>query len=232
MTRLRFRRSALPVLVLIAALAAPRGAAALALDQIDSFEDGTTQGWINNLLGMGGGAPAPTNATSGGPGGPDDNYLLVTSTGSGGAGGRLVALNPAQWAGDYTAAGVIAIAMHVRNLGQSDLALRLLFEDPTLGPPANVAFSTDAIPLAASGDWTHVVFPIAPGDLTALDGTVEAALAGATVLRIFHGSAPTFPPDPVVAQLGVDNIRAVPAPGAGASLALALAALASRRHRS
>jgi hypothetical protein len=118
-------------------------------------------------------------------------------------------LNLAQWAGDYPAAGVGAIQMDLRNFGGSDLALRLLIANPLGGPPTDVAFSTVPRLFPAGGGWTRVVFPISPTDLTAERGSANAALTTATELRLYHSVDPAFPGGEIVAQLGVDNIRAL-----------------------
>jgi hypothetical protein len=185
---------------------------ALSVGQVDTFEDGTTQNWIINLLGIGAppSAALPANIATGGPAGVDDNYLRLTALGSGGAGGRLTVLNLSQWAGNYQASGIHAIKMDVNNLGSTDLALRLLFEDPEGGPPSNIAISQNAILIPPASGWQSIVFPIQPSDLTALLGTVEEALKNTTAVRIFHSVDPLFPGAPVAAQLGVDNIQAVP----------------------
>ena len=85
------------------------------IGQVDNFEDGTTQGWVVGLLGAPSPAP-PQNIPNGGPLGAGDNYLQLTSVGGSGAGNRLVVINLAQWAGNYTAAGVTFIGMDLRNL--------------------------------------------------------------------------------------------------------------------
>ena len=180
------------------------------------------------LLGSPHPAP-PANVATGGPAGAGDHFLQLTAVGGIGAGNRLTVINPAQWAGDYEAAGVTGIAMDVFNPGNTNLALRLLFEDPF--PPSNQAVSSSAIPLPAGSCWTHVVFPITPGDVTAVLGSVDAALSNATTIRIFHATTAAFPGDPIVAQLGVDNIRAVPEPSVAMLLALALGGLAIGRRR-
>jgi hypothetical protein len=204
--------------------------AAVTVGQIDTFEDGTTQNWEVALLGAPHPAP-PVNIPSGGPGGVDDNYLQLSAIGGSGPGNRLTVINFIQWAGNYLAAGVGAIAMDLNNLGTSDLSLRLLFSDPNLAPPTNLAFSTDPIFLPAGSGWNHVVFPITPADLTAGVGNVVDALTGATELRIFHSTTATFPGEAVVASLGIDNVTAVPVPtgllllGSGV---LTLAALSRR----
>jgi hypothetical protein len=214
-------------LLLISLLVLPQVLPAVSIGQIDTFEDGTTQNWIVGLLGEVSPVP-PLNVPTGGPAGADDNYLLLRSTGTPGAGGRLVAINPAQWAGNYVAAGVAAIRMDVRNLGDTDLHLRLLFERSLGDPPTDAAFSTDAIHLPAGGDWMSVVFPIGPSNLTALEGTVTAALSEATIVRIYSNEAPGFPPGVIAAELGIDNIQAVvPEPSSflllGSGLAFAIA---------
>jgi hypothetical protein len=213
-----------------ATLVGPLAASALTIGQVDTFESGTTQGWVVSLLGNPNPA-LPANIPTGGPAGAGDHFLQLTAVGGGGPGSRLTVINASQWAGNYPAAGVTAIAMDVRNLGASDLALRLLFEDPGFGPPNNTAVSTTAITLPAGGDWTHVVFPIAASDLSATLGSVDAALAGATAIRIFHSTTPSFPGAAIVAQLGVDNIRAVPEPGAAMMIALGIGGLALGRRR-
>jgi hypothetical protein len=153
---------------------------------------------------------------SGGPAGDDDNYLLLTSLGSGGSGNRLSVINfMNQWVGDYVESGIGGIRMHVNNLGTTELALRLMFADPTVGPPENIAFSTDPIQIPAGSGWTPIEFPVRSSDLTAGIGSVLEALRHTTELRLYHSTAPNFPNpvfpvESITAQLGVDNIQAVP----------------------
>ena len=90
---------------------------AIELNQWDNFQDGTLQGWLT-------GGPNPNSPeviTDGGPEGTGDAYLLLTSTGSSFAGGRLAVFNNDQWTGDYTTAGVSFISMHMNNFSTSDL---------------------------------------------------------------------------------------------------------------
>jgi hypothetical protein len=208
------------------AVLAPAGQAVV-FGQVDNFEDGTVQGWIVGPLGASHPAP-PQNIPSGGPAGTDDNYLLLTSLGGVGAGSKLVVINRTQWAGNYTAAGISTITMHVNNFGSSDLHLRLLFEDPTTGAPSNIAISSNAVVVPVGSGWRQVAFPILSSDLTALLGSSSTVLTNTTWLRLFHGTTASFPPESVVASLGVDNISAVPEP---ATLAGALAGLALLRRR-
>jgi hypothetical protein len=194
----------------------PRAASAQIADgQLADFEDGTTQKWIINLLG---GiaqpvAPAgvlPVNVATGGPAGAGDSYLRLTSVGGSGPGSKLSVLNPAFWGGDWLAAGVTSVRMNAINLGNTDLQLRFMVEDPTTGPPANVAVSAVPVFLAAGSGWQSLEFPIfGPNGLAALLGNANTALANVTIARVFHN--PSFVPEApaVVASVGLDNIRAV-----------------------
>jgi hypothetical protein len=221
---MKFART-MAVLLWVCCLVSPGVTLAVTFGQIDTFENGTTQNWTV-ALGPNGSHPAPpANIPNGGPAGANDNYLLLTATGSPGAGGRLTVINPSQWAGNYLTAGVTAISMDVYNLGNSDLALRLLFEDPAGGPPTNMAFSTTPILVPAGSGWVSVAFPITTLDLTALIGGVTPALTNATDIRLFHNDLAGFPGPEAATLLGVDNIAAVPAPPAALLLTTGLAGL-------
>ncbi len=217
----------------IVCLSAGRASAA-SIGLVDTFEDGTTANWLINLLGMGNNAFQPVNVPTGGPAGLDDNYMLMRSSGLPGPGGRLVALNPAQWAGDYVAAGITKISMDVNNLGGTDLFLRLLFEDPMGAPPENEAFTTSVFLPAGSG-WTHISFLVDPGSLIVEEGSALAALQNATILRLFSNPEAEGPDeaDPIAAMLGVDNIEAVatPEPSSLILLATGVAAVYRRSRR-
>jgi hypothetical protein len=206
---------------------------AVTLGQVDTFESGTTEGWVINLLGIGN-PPAealPQNIADGGPAGSGDNFLRLTSVGGGGAGSRLVAVNLGAWAGDYASAGVTGIRMNLRNSGSTDLTLRLLFENPNGGPPTDIAVSTNGVFLAAGGGWTSVLFPTIPAALKPLLGSVADALSTTTALRLFHGTDPIFPALPLPAVLDVDNIAAVPEPATWALWAAGALLLAAQRRR-
>lgn len=197
---------------LMVVFALPLFCAAVTIGQIDTFEDGTTEGW-GVALGPGDGVhPAPPSNELGGIGGPLDHYLQLTALGGSGAGSRLAAMNTDQWSGNYIGEQIGGISMNVRNAGTTDLSLRLLFEK--LGPmgPTDIAFSTNAIPLVADGGWTSIFFPISTVHLTAGMGDIGAVLRDTDVLRIFHNPDAAFPPqESIVASLQIDNIRTIAA---------------------
>lgn len=226
------KRTLIPVfLAAVLGVTAARPAEAVVIGLTDTFEGTTTEGWLINLLGMGGGVAQPVVVPAGGPAGALDGWLRLTATGAADAGGRLVALNVDQWTGNYLAAGVTAIRMDVNNLGATDLSLRLLFEQ--VGPmgPTDVAASTLPVVLPAGSGWRSVLFPIGVANLTALDGSVAAALANVNAIRIFSNPAVGFPPPAFAAQLGLDNIRAVPEPVTLLMLGTGLAGVLARRRR-
>lgn len=212
---------------------------AVTIGQIDSFDNGTTMGWG---IGDGGSPNPPMNVSGGGPGGAGDAYLQLKAVGNGGPGSKMVAINDAQWSGDYVAAGIKFILMDVNNFGPEDLYLRLLFEAfPSAGgPPSDLALSANAIVVPASSGWMSIVFPVLPDNLISGGrGTILGALTGTDAVRLFHNPVAAFPGPPngipaVNATLGVDNITAaVPEPG---SLSLVLAggiagSLLRRRRR-
>jgi len=144
-----------------------------------------------------------------------------------------VAINTSQWAGNYIAAGVSSILMDLNNIGNTDLTIRLLFEDPMGGPPADEAVTNFGAFLPAGSGWMHFVFPISPPSLTVVTGSATAALTNATLMRIINA------PDPgdaisAVGVLGVDNITAVgavPEPSTVLVVVAGLGCLAVLRRR-
>jgi hypothetical protein len=175
---------------------------AIELNQWDNFQDGTTQGWQT-------GAPNPNPpvvVTDGGPEGAGDAYLLLTSSGSTGAGGRLIVFNSAQWTGDYTGAGVEMISMHMNNFGSVELSMRIVLQ----GPGDNF-WSVNPVLVPPQSGWVTVQFPVQAGDLTG-GSDVSATLGGVTRVRILHSVSGSYIADRVTAQLGIDNITAAHEP--------------------
>ena len=177
-------------------------ALAIVPNQFDNFEDGTTQGW-----GSGGPNPnVPTNIATGGPAGTDDNYLRVTSNGGSGAGSKLVVMNSTQWTGDYLAAGVTSVSMHVRNFGSTTLSMRIALQGP-----GGDFWSVNPVVVAASSDWQPISFSVQAANLTG-GANVNSTLNGVSEVRILHSVAGGFKGDVVVSQIGIDNISAAAQP--------------------
>jgi hypothetical protein len=202
--------------VMLGALAQAAQTVPIDVNQIDDFQDGTTQGWGSGFQNPN----PPVNVADVGPAGIGDDSLQITSTGGAGSGSRLTAFNRIQWAGDYLTPGVVMIIADVNNVGTTDLNLRLAFD----GPGGRFA-STLSLPLFSGSGWQVLGFPITAADLTSVGGfDVNATLGSATELRLISAAALSFMGDPIVAQLLVDNIL-VPEPSKPVLLAAGLAAL-------
>ncbi len=195
----------------------------------DDFEDGSLQGWSSK---------ATLTNEPGGPG-ASSRYLKITSD-SNVAPGHLGAHNMEQWGGawwngeatmSYIANDVTALAMDLNNMGDTDLALRVMVTTRSDGRWV----STNPLNLAAVSDWQHVIFSLAESDLTQVEGSGTWQGAMSDVVRWAirhdpigpdsHGNSPS-----IDATLGIDNITAVPEP-ATMSLLLCGAGLLLRRKR-
>jgi hypothetical protein len=224
-----------PIVAVALGMILAHSATALTVGQADTFSSLTLENWFAGGGPLGQFPPVPPEViATGGPAGAGDAFMQVTATGGAGPGSHLSVINAAQWAGDYTDIGVAAISMDLRNLGNADLTVRLLFEDPMGGPPLDEGVTTFGAILPAGGGWMPVSFAINPGALTMLDGNASTLLHQTTFLRIIH-SPTASDAATITGVLGVDNITAVgvarPEPSALALLAAALVALTgARRH--
>jgi len=216
-------------LALMICFASARAAHAVTIGQIDDFQDGTLENWANG----GQGAPPLMNIPTGGPGGAGDHFLQITSVGGGGPGSHLTAFNRDQWLGNYISAGVNGIDMDLRNPGTVMLSIRIAFkQDTSFGAPG---YLSQAFILPPDSAWHHALFSITPGSMIPV-GSPEpfnTFFTHPAELRIIHEVGTSdLNGDPIAAQLGVDNIRAVPEPGTLSLLALAIpVALILRRRR-
>jgi hypothetical protein len=168
--------------------------------QVDDFE-GSLESW-----GAGGftNPNRPTVVT----GGPSGSFMRLASNGSFGPGGKLVVFNANQWSGNYLTADIGSIQMQVNNTGSTNLALRLIFDDQAHGQTIT---TKDPINVAPGSGWITVSFPLDAANL--MGGTFNTVMSSVTELNLVH--SPNFvttraqSPN-VTAQLGVDNITAVP----------------------
>ena len=200
-------------------------AAAVSLGQTDTFQNASLDGWASGPRSPN----PPIQVPNGGPAGAGDGFLLLSSSGNPGAGGRLVAFGGPQWTGNYLSAGVTTITLDAHNLGPNALNLRLYLEGP-----GGTSFSLAAQATAASGPWQHLVFDLHPAALSG--AAAVAVLANVTLLRLYHSPAAAGPQASpfLAASLGIDNVSAVPEPAHAWLLAGGLAAailLLQRRRR-
>lgn len=212
----------------VVAIALPLTAnAQITLGQVDDFQINTsgdeTLGWTRGVN-----APQyPFLVATGGPEG-NDAFLEVPTTGTSGSGSRINFFNASQWTGNYVAAGVTEITAEIADFGTTPLYMRIAFQD---------AFGTeygstnyDLVP--ADGLWHPVSFDLSPAGLTLLQGseTAEQALTTVGILRVLsNAEMPSFRGDVLPNVLGMDEVTAVPEPGAF-GIPIVLAAVFRRRR--
>ena len=224
------KKSCTVAVVAIILLLVAQPASAIVFGQLDAFQDGTTQGWETGQF-----APPVTNIATGGPAGAGDRYIRLTADGAG-AGGRLVGFNYTTWTGNYIAAGVTAISIDLLNLGAVTLSIRFAFQSEIAqGGPG---YLTQAMVLAPGSGWQRFTISIAPGSVTAVNGPTPYSTFFTNVAwtRIIHATGTSdLNGDFVTAQLGIDNIHAVPEPTttalAGSGVLAVAFALVRRKKR-
>ncbi|MFT4612376.1 MAG: hypothetical protein ACJA1H_001728 [Glaciecola sp.] len=181
----------------------------MSANQVDDFEDATTQNWII-------GSPKsavfpPANVATDGPNGLDDNYLTYTSTSPemGRSGSKMVLFSAgAQWSSNFMSEGIVAIKFDVRVL-TNNLNLRVAFQ----GPNGKRICTKNAVNVVARSGWQAVIMPISASDFTAVGGSgavsVNDALAAVNIMRILSSNTPTWAnADTVISTINLDNITA------------------------
>lgn len=199
-------------MIVTGAMAGAGSAQSTVFGQLDDFQDGTLQNWGNGP----GGAPPVVNIATGGPAGAGDRFLEVTALGGMGPGSHLTTFNRNQWLGDYIGQGITAIEVDLENLGAVTLSIRIAFRYGAFDEAPG--YLSAPIILAAGSGWQHVVFEINPMSMTPIDNPDDFNTFFANnfaELRFIHEvGATNLEGDPVLAQLGIDNIHAVPEPSA------------------
>jgi hypothetical protein len=115
--------------------------------------------------------------------------------------------------------------MDLRNQGSVNLSIRLAFKETgNFGSPGYLS-STAAI-LAPGSGWQHLVFTINVGSMIAIGGPADFNTffsTGNGEMRIINEVGTTnLNGDVIAAQLGVDNIHAIPEPSTALLGALGL----------
>ena len=169
--------------------------------QADDFQNGTLQFWT--------GGANMQNMANGGPAGAGDRFLQVQSFGGFGGGSRLATFNNTQWTGNFQSAGVTAVSVWMRNLGATQLEIRLVLFDFTLGDTRWTSTVSQTLPVG--GAWKQMVFSVEESDLTRVQGTQTYAdlIVDVDRMMLRHQSgAPAAEGDAIVATAGIDNIVA------------------------
>ena len=183
-------RCLLPVLLLAACALAP---AQITLNQVDTFQDGTTSSWS--------GGASPTNIATGGPAGVGDRYLQISSAGT-----NMATFNTDQWRGDFDGNGVQRIEVDLRNTGPNPLVIRLVL----FSQAGDRWSSLQSVTLPAGSAWTHAVFNINQANFqhTLGFGTWNDVITDAERMMFRHEPTVSANGSPVTGQLGIDNISA------------------------
>ncbi|QXP78076.1 MULTISPECIES: T9SS type A sorting domain-containing protein [Winogradskyella] len=179
------------------------------LDQVDDFEDYTMSNWTKTN------SIPNENIYNGGPSGEEDNFLRITSSGSG-EDLELMTKNNAQWKGDYYQGNLSGrikyISMDVRNSGSTVIFLRLAFQTD-YGLTYRCS-TTNAIAVLPNEGWKRISFSILEDNITALSDPFNYAVTfgsgsqGVEEMRILHNDVPAWESDPIDAILDIDNIMA------------------------
>jgi hypothetical protein len=174
--------------------------------RVDTFEDGTTQGWGGSYSSL---TPLPLQVASDGPAGPNDGFMVISTNGF-----HLATRNQSRaWTGDYLSVGVKAISVDLIHLtGNVDVRLQLSL----FGPGGMFATVERTQPLHAQTGWFRHTFGLTARDLVHVaDGTgrLEDTLRQVTRILIRHDTATPSPPRShpphIAASVGIDNITAV-----------------------
>lgn len=214
----------LSAFLIFACLVALPAAAAISFGQVDTFQDLTTDNW---------GTPANNtfNISSGGPAGAGDAFIQVSS-GTFGGGLKLLTFNQSQWTGDFLDAGVSEVVMNLKNFGSTILPIRIAIREGTGGSSTPGYASTVAFNLPADGAWHAATFFLNAASLTPINSPQPLAtdLANVADFRILSSASPSLLGDNISAQIGIDNISAVPEPATGALLVIGLIGLGNLKR--
>ncbi|MEC9372948.1 MAG: hypothetical protein VYC34_03855 [Planctomycetota bacterium] len=204
------------------------GASAFALNPtlIEDFETaGDLGGW------GGGGGNSYTNPGTGGVGGADDGFLMISREFS----GSLATRNfNSDYEGDYVAAGITAISLWFNDLGTPEGHMMRL----SIGTTFNL-WQTNLALVPGEGEWVEYIIDLTDQSqftqIGAFGGTLEDALMTADRILIRHDTEPFDPvgamPTPTTGDVGIDRIMFIPAPGTGLVALLGAAGLCGRRRR-
>ncbi|MGH7133641.1 MAG: hypothetical protein ACREJO_17055 [Phycisphaerales bacterium] len=216
------------VLLAMVALGAAAGSASgqVSLGMWDNFNSGTTHDWIN-----GGSAPDPDVISSGGPAGAGDGWMRMSSDGSGG-GGKLTIFNNLDWWGDYVTTGITRIEMDLMNLDPQNRTLNIRLGFRLSSNQNSPGWCTQAFNLVADGQWHHAVFTLSAATMTRIGGAPSwtESMMSVGEVRLSHSPSAGLTGPNITSAMGVDNIRALPTPGAAGVLMLG-GLLTSRRRR-
>jgi hypothetical protein len=223
----KLRSATLLMIGSLVCAACPIAAFGISAGQIDNFQDGSLANWTS-----GGGGAGQVNVATGGPSGANDRFIQIAS-GATPLAPRLLMFNDTQWIGNFSAAGVSQVAMDLLNSGTTALPIRIAIREGTGGSTTPGYSSTTPFNLPADGAWHHAVFLLDAADLTGVNSPQALAtdLANVKDFRVLSAAAPSTIGDMLTAQIGIDNITAVPEPTSALLMLSAVSVLCAMRIR-
>jgi hypothetical protein len=201
--------------------------AALSTGMVNDFQSGTVEGWVHPPRS----SNPPVNKANDGPMGTGDNSLWINAHGEGGPGSRLLAINRSNpWTGALNP-GISGLEMDLKHINAPDLHIRIAISD-SAGPAGTWYASSIAHHLSTlnSDNWEHASFSFADLALVSGSASLASVLSNIAEIRILHSVANDFKGDSISGVFAVDNISAVPVPGAIWLFASALGLLGIRRR--
>jgi hypothetical protein len=199
---------------------------AVTAGQVSNFQDGTIQNWLTGPV-----APLPTNIATGGPAGAGDRYLRVDP------GAHLAFFNPSDFAGNYSAAGVLDVGIDILNFNPNTVSNIADMRVVLFGPSGSRWSSNSFVAVPPDNVWHHCTFSLRQSDLTQVivGDTYASTMASVQQLMFRHDSnpTPTSGGSPFLGSIGADNITAIAAPEPSSVSAgiIASAVILKRRRR-
>jgi hypothetical protein len=172
--------------------------AAATLGFVENWPGTTTSSW--------GGGSAISNPGTGGYGGADDGYLLVTNAIATNFGTNSVG---AEYTGDWTAAGITQVRVRLDDVGNPD-ALEIHFglgRGVSQTSPNFWQYNVGFIP--PHDAWGEYVVDLTSANWTQIHGTgtLANALQDVETIHLRHDLAPfTSSPDPGMGDFGIDHL--------------------------
>ncbi len=171
---------------------------------INDFESGTTQGWSEGAQSPN----KPSNISTGGPAGADDNFLRNISSGVGQAGSKWLMFNTTNsWTGSWSSAGVSQVTLDVRNNSSSAITLRMALGINN-NQNNNGSIISSGVEIDANSDWQNITFDVTASDFNN-PTTATSTLNNVGAFRILINTNASWIGQTIAASVDVDNITTV-----------------------
>jgi hypothetical protein len=211
------------LLALIASIFVVSPAWGQVLGFVDDFSAPGTNGWISSA--------SNTNPGTGGVGGVGDGYLNVEQSNEFNFGTHN---DGPDYAGNWTAAGITHVSFYLNDVNtDEDFSFHFLVTGDESNPSGESTWQYNTGFQPPNGSWQQYVVDLTSGaNWTQTRGSASFAdvLADVADAHFRHDLPPFFTsPDPIMGDIGIDNIALVPEPST--IMLLASVGLAGMRRR-